>query len=65
MVLGGWTSMVIPLIVDSTLLTIVPIVSFFPPYIFNFSERCYWIVFLLFAICGFEGFNYGDSDSLW
>ena len=43
-------SMPISLVIDAALLTVVPVVSLFPPNNLNFSGRCYWVRFLLFVI---------------
>ncbi len=43
-------SMTISLVIDVALLTVVPVVSLFPPNDFDFSGRCHWIRFLLFVI---------------
>jgi len=48
--------MIIPLIIDLTLLAIMPIIDFSFSNIFNFARGCYWIYFLLFILLNIMGF---------
>ncbi len=49
--------MIVLLIIYAALVAIMPIVSLFPSNIFDFSERCHWIEFLLFLISKIERFG--------
>ena len=57
--------MMIPLVIDVVLLTVMPIMSLFPPNIFDFLERYHWIVFLLFINGNVERWKCRGYPSLW
>ena len=63
--LGCKATMIVPLVIDTALLTIVPVMGLFPSNVFNFSRRCHWVDFLLFVICKIERFDYECYSSLW
>ena len=58
-------SMTVSLIVDVTLLIIMPVIGLFPSNIFYFSRGCHWVQFLLFVITEIERFDYGGYPLLW